>query len=77
MNERKAIGYYTLSNTGGLAVYEMDCTEDKVLVGLVTDEAKEPEWLDIVEGWNEEAHEYQLGFKWGNWFIPFSEVMRC
>lgn len=75
--ERKAIGIYALSNTGGLAVYEIDNTEDKVLVGLVTDEAKEPEWLDIVEKWHEDHHKYELGFMWGNWFISFSDVMRC
>lgn len=73
--KRKAIGVYTLSNTGGLAIYEIDNADDRVLVGLVTDKAFEPEWCEMTSQLVDN-NELTNGFMWGELFIPFSEVMR-
>ena len=70
MNARRPIAVYGLSNTGGLAVYEIDTVEDRILVGL---NDQEPEWYDLVyEPIEGEAE----GFRYGELFIPVTELMR-
>ena len=74
---RKPIGTYCMSNVGGLAVYDIDYSEDAVLVGTMVIDSNpgEPEWCKIVTRENEDGED-QDGFLWGELFIPFSEVMR-
>lgn len=69
---RKPIGVYGLTNTCGLAVYEFDHVEDRVLVGV---NDQEPEWYDMTFEENEVGTILE-GFKYGELFVPFDEVMR-
>ena len=71
--ERKVIGSYPICNTAGLAVYEIDDREDRILVGL-NDNA--PRWYKIREDCDIDTGEYVMGFNYGGSFIPFSDVMR-
>ena len=65
------IGVHVLSNTAAILVHEIDYTDDRVLISL---NGKNEEWADIQYDTDEENEE--LGFYWGNIFIPFAEVMR-
>ena len=76
LEKRKPIGSYTISNTGGLLVYEIDYSEDRVLVGVFTDHLIEADWVPIIENCIDNSHECAIGFCWGEQFIPFSEVIR-
>lgn len=71
--EMPVIGVYCLCNTGGLSVHKIDCLEEKVLVSCNDGPA---EWLDIVAEFDQDENEYRNGFKWGEMFIPFDQVMR-
>ena len=71
--QRKVIGSYPICNNVGLAVYEIDDREDRVLVGL-NDNA--PRWYKIREACDIDTGEYIMGFNYGGSFIPFSDVMR-
>lgn len=71
--QRKVIGSYTLCNTAGLAVYEIDDREDRVLVGLNNNA---PRWYKIREACDMDTGECEMGFNYGGIFIPFSDVLR-
>lgn len=71
--ERKIIGSYPICNTVGLAVYEIDDSEDRVLVGL---NDAPPRWYKIREACDMDTGEYVMGFNYGGSFIPFSDVLR-
>ena len=71
--QRKVIGAYPLCNTAGLAVYEIDDREDRVLVGLNNNP---PSWYKIREACDMDTGEYIMGFNYGGSFVPFSDVMR-
>ena len=68
---RKPIGVYGLSNTGGLAVYEFDTVDDRVLVGL---NDQEPEWCDLSYEENDDG-QMMDGFRYGELFVPIDDVM--
>ena len=69
----KMIGIYTLSNTISVAVYEIDYVEDQVLAGMV---GENPAWCPIVEEYDENTDTEELGFKLGELFVPFYDVLR-
>lgn len=71
--QRKVIGSYPICNTAGLAVYEIDDREDRVLVGL---NDNSPRWYKIREACDMDTGEYVMGFNYGGSFIPFSDVLR-
>lgn len=71
--QRKVIGSYPICNTAGLAVYEIDESNDRVLVGLNN---SKPHWYKIREACDMDTGEYVMGFNYGGSFIPFSDVMR-
>lgn len=71
--KRKVIGSYPICNTAGLAVYEIDDREDRVLVGLNNNA---PRWYKIREACDMDTGAYIMGFNYGGSFIPFSDVMR-
>lgn len=71
--QRKVIGSYPICNTAGLAVYEIDESNDRVLVGLNNNP---PRWYKIREACDMDTGEYVMGFNYGGSFIPFSDVMR-
>lgn len=79
-NRLPVIGVFALSNAGGICVHEIDHGGDRVLVSM---NGKNPEWLDITEkplseitGEENDDDEWESGFMWGSFFIPFSEVER-
>lgn len=61
----RPIGVYGICNTAGIAIYEIDQFEDKVLAGL---NDSEPEWYDMTPD--------SEGFMFGETFVPFDEVIR-
>ncbi len=67
------IGVYPIFNTAAVLVHEIDYGEDRVLASI---NGKDPEWCDITEEYISLTEEFELGFKFGEWFVPFSEVMR-
>ena len=71
--KRKVIGSYPICNTAGLAVYEIDDREDRVLVGFNNNP---PRWYKIREACDMDTGEYIMGFNYGGSFIPFSDVLR-
>lgn len=80
MKEEKIIGVFPISNTGGICVHEIDHAEDKVLASI---NGHDPKWYDIIEkplseitGEEKDASEWEPGFEFGSFFVPFSEVMR-
>lgn len=81
---RRVIGVFPLSNTGGLCVHEIDHADDRVLVSV---NGKNPRWHAIKEmppskggadkdTDKENDNDVELGFWFGSFFIPFSQVMR-
>lgn len=71
--QRKVIGSYPICNTAGLAVYEIDEFNDRVLVGLNNNPLR---WYKIREACDMDTGEYVMGFNYGGSFVPFSGVMR-
>ena len=71
VDANKIVGVHPVSNTGSIVVHEIDHMDDRVLVSL---NGQNPEWCEITE--MESDQEAQFGFKWGEMFVPFSEVMR-
>ena len=67
------IGVCPLFNTGALLVHKIDYTEDKILVST---NGKDREWCDMIEGCADGSEELEIGFKWGELFVPFADVMR-
>lgn len=62
---RGVIACYTLTNCGGLAIYDVD--DERVLVGYNTDD---PEWLPLTDD------DGRVGFEWGGRLIPLDECVR-
>lgn len=71
--QRKVIGSYPICNNVGLAVYEIDESNDRVLVGF---NDSKPYWHKIREACDMDTGEYVMGFNYGGSFIQFSDVMR-
>ena len=75
--EMKIIGVFPISNTGSICVHAIDHAEDKVLASI---NGENPEWCAITEKpqseMGAESDELELGFLFGSFFVPFSEVMR-
>jgi len=67
------IGVYPICNTGAVLVHAIDYGEDRVLASV---NGVNPEWCDLTEEYMETTGELELGFRLGEWFIPFCEVMR-
>lgn len=67
------VGVYAICNTGALLVHKIDYADEKVLVSL---NGENREWCDMIEGYAEGSDEMETGFKWGEMFVPFAEVMR-
>ena len=67
------IGVYPICNTGAVLVHAIDYSEDKVLASV---NGRNPEWLSLEEEYMEATGDMELGFRLGDWFIPFCEVMR-
>ena len=85
--EAKAIAVYTLCNTAGLEILEVNDYEETVTVRpFVVDN---PNFGDVETcpmkvfwpgdpGYDEDAgEEVYAGFMWGEMFIPFSECVKC
>ena len=72
-NCKKVIGAYPICNTASLNVYEIDDTNDRVLVSL---NDMPPRWYKIREAYDADTGEYEMGFNYGGAFVPFSDVMR-
>ena len=75
--EIKIIGVFPISNTGSICVHAIDHAEDKVLASI---NGANTEWCAITEKpqseMGGESDELELGFLFGSFFVPFSEVMR-
>ena len=75
--DKKIIGVFPVSNTGSICVHAIDHAEDKVLASI---NGENPEWCAITEKPQSEmgvqSDELELGFMFGSFFVPFSEVMR-
>lgn len=71
--QRKVIGSYPICNIACLAVYEIDESNDRVLVGLNNNP---PRLYKIREACDMDTGEYIMGFNYGGSFIPFSDVLR-
>lgn len=71
--QRKVIGAYPICNTAGLAVYEIDESNDRVLVGFNNNP---PRWYKIREACYMGTGKCEMGFNYGGAFIPFSDVMK-
>ncbi|MCD8398110.1 MAG: hypothetical protein LUD12_13180 [Lachnospiraceae bacterium] len=66
-------GVFTVSNTMSICVYEIDYADDRV---LATANGENPEWYPITEQHNEDTGEWEQGFMFGSFFVPFSQVLR-
>ena len=75
--EMKIIGVFPISNTGSICVHAIDDAEDRVMASI---NGENPEWCAITEKpqseMGGESDELELGFLFGSFFVPFSEVMR-
>ena len=67
------IGVYPICNTGAVLVHAIDYGEDRVLASINGEGA---EWCSLTEEYMETTEELELGFRLGELFIPFCEVMR-
>lgn len=70
---KKVISAYPICNTASLNVYEIDDTNDRVLVSL---NGMPPRWYKIREACNVDTGDYKIGFNYGGVFVPFSNVMK-
>ena len=70
-NSETIVGVYTFCNTGSVLVHAID--GDRVLASINGEDAA---WCDVTEEYVEATEELECGFRFGKWFIPFSEVMR-
>lgn len=66
------VGVYGICNTGGILVYEIDHAKERVLAGI---NRVKPRWCAITEKENDDG-EWESGFMFGSFFVPFSQVMR-
>ncbi|MBR3585255.1 MAG: hypothetical protein IKO00_04470 [Oscillospiraceae bacterium] len=67
------IGVYPICNTGAVLVHAIDYGEGRVLASV---NGADPEWCGLTEEYMETTEELELGFRLGELFIPFCEVMR-
>ena len=67
------IGVYPICNTGAVLVHAIDYGEDRVLASV---NGADPAWCRLEEEYMEATGDLDLGFRLGEWFIPFCEVMR-
>ena len=67
------IGVYPICNTGAVLVHAIDYGEDRVLASV---NGSDPAWCRLEEEYMEATGDLELGFRLGEWFIPFCEVMR-
>ena len=67
------IGVYPICNTGAVLVHAIDYGEDRVLASV---NGADPAWCSLEEEYMEATGDLELGFRLGEWFIPFCEVMR-
>ena len=67
------IGVYPICNTGAVLVHAIDYGEGRILASI---NGAESCWCPMTEEYMEVTGELELGFRLGNWFIPFFEVMR-
>ena len=67
------IGVYPICNTGAVLVHAIDYGEDRVLASV---NGADPAWYSLEEEYMEATGDLELGFRLGEWFIPFCEVMR-
>lgn len=67
------IGVYAICNTGSILVHKIDYAGERVLVSL---NGGNREWCDLEEGCADGSSEMETGFRWGEFFVPFAEVMR-
>lgn len=69
----ETVGVYAISNTLAVCVHEIDYVDDRV---LASGNGDSPQWYSMTEQCNEDTGEWERGFMFGSFFIPFSEVMR-
>ncbi len=69
----KTIGVYSVCNTMGICVHEIDHCEDRVLASA---NGENPQWCPMNEQTRSDGEEAEPGFLFGSFFVPFSEVMR-
>ena len=67
------IGVYPICNTGAVLVHAIDYGGDKVLASV---NGRDQTWCGLTEEYIEVTGEMELGFRFGEWFIPFCEVIR-
>ncbi len=67
------IGVYPICNTGAVLVHAIDYGEDRVLASV---NGADLAWCELTEEYMETTEELELGFRLGELFIPFCEVMR-
>ena len=67
------IGVYPICNTGAVLVHAIDYGENRVLASV---NGADPAWCRLEEEYMEATGDLELGFRLGEWFIPFCEVMR-
>ena len=66
------IGMYSICSTGSILVHAIDHAEEKVLASI---NGANPCWCVMAEKENDEG-EWEPGFVFGSFFVPFSQVMR-
>lgn len=65
-------GVYTVSNNLAICVHEINYTDDQV---LASGNGENPAWYPMTEQHNENTDEWEQGFVFGSFFVPFSQVM--
>lgn len=74
MENLPVVGVYTFCNTGSVLVHEIDPWCEWVVASV---NGKDPQKYDIVEEPAEDEEiGAELGFRMGEWFVPFSMVER-
>ena len=69
----ETVGVYVISNTLAICVHEIDQADDRV---LASGNGDSPKWYPMTEQHNEDTDEWERGFMFGSFFVPFSQVMR-
>ncbi len=67
------IGVYPICNTGAILVHQIDYPNDRILASM---NGENPEWCEMKDGYADGSEEYETGFYWGEFFVPFADVMR-
>ena len=66
------IGAYSICNTGSILLHAIDHAGDRVLASI---NGIEPSWCEMTDKQNDDG-EWEPGFVFGSFFVPFSQVMR-